>query len=171
MISRTPHVGALTAARSSSKVWKCVFTSHAEAAHLPFFPPPPSQQLLCVSKTSFSSTCLCLSWSDNTCFAPNTLPALSGFSWTPVSFQFFFLDMFCDLCFLSVLRIAGLNHAVRSVCDSPTEWLRGHHFQPVRDCGAAPPCQPVIISTRRPLFFSVARSLALSCSNRMITGC
>lgn len=76
-----------------------------------------------------------------------------------------------DLCLLSVLRIAGLNHAVCSVCDSPTEWLRGHHFQPVRDCRAAPPCQPVIISTRRPLFFSVARSLALSCSNRMITGC
>lgn len=134
-----------------------------------FLSPPPSQQLLWVPNILFSSTCLCLSHLI-TPASPQT-PCQRWAASPGLRYSSSFFGHVSDLCLLSVLRIAGLNHAVCSVCDSPTEWLRGHHFQPVRDCRAAPPCQPVIISTRRPLFFSVARSLALSCSNRMITGC
>lgn len=146
---------------------------HSEATRLSFL--FPSQRLLCVSNISLFSICvplpecLCLSRSDNTCFAEDPagvdrLPPDSCFSCTA-------FGHITDLCSLSVLWIVGLNLAACAACDSPTEWLRGHHFQPVRDCRAALPCQPVIISTSRPLFFSVALSLAHSCSNRMITGC
>lgn len=104
---------------------------------------------------------------------PALLKTLPAFDWLPLDscFSCTAFGHITDLCSLSVLWIVGLNHAACTACDSPTEWLRGHHFQPVRDCRATLPCQPVIISTSRPRFFSVALPLALSCSNRMITGC
>lgn len=51
-----------------------------------------------------------------------------------------------------------------AVCDLPTEWLRGHPFEPVRDCRAVLPCQSVIIFTSRPVFslcHSLPRTLLL----------
>lgn len=160
---------ALAAARSTSKERKYVFTSPACWSCASSFPPPHlsnSFEFL----ISYFLPPVFASLDLITPASPQT-PCQRWAASPGLRYSSSFFGHGSDLCLLSVLRIAGLNHAVCSVCDSPTEWLRGHHFQPVRDCRAAPPCQPVIISTRRPLFFSVARSLALSCSNRMITGC
>lgn len=133
--------------------------------------------LFCVCNISLFSICaplpkcLCHSPSDNTCSAWD--PACAG--WLPLVCFAFPRSLFQPYC-IFMFPVCSVNRGVKSRCvllhliHPLTDW-EVITCEPVRDRGAMLPCQPVIISTSRPFFFSVAVSLALSRSNRMITGC